>query len=104
MADQEGRTIVVHTGFSGGQMVLAALGGAIAGAVAGLLLAPRAGAETRAGWQGMADLAKERMARLPDAIREAGAAAVVAFDEAKAKGAHPAPRARTRPVRDDREA
>ena len=101
MPDHE-RSIVVHTGFSGGQMVLAALGGAIAGAVAGLLLAPRAGAETRARWQGLTDLAKEGMARLPDAIREAGAAAVVAFDEAKAKGAHPQPRARTRRAQDGR--
>ncbi len=93
-----GRTIVVQTGYSGAQMMLAVLGGAMAGAAAGLLLAPRSGAETRAFWHNLTDQAREGMARFPDAIREAGAAAVEAFDEATANGgpAAVAPRARPR--------
>jgi gas vesicle protein len=91
-----GRTILVQTGFSGGQMMFAVLGGAVAGAVAGLLLAPRSGAETRAWWHNLADQAKEGMARLPDALREASAAAVEAFDDASANGSPAAPGERTR--------
>src|SRR3954452_9416534 len=68
-----GRTITVQTGFSGGQMMFAVLGGAVLGAVAGLLLAPRSGAETRAFWRGLSDEARARMAGLPDALREASA-------------------------------
>jgi gas vesicle protein len=97
-----GRTILVQTGFSGGQMMFAVLGGAVAGAVAGLLLAPRSGAETRAWWHNLADQAKEGMARLPDALREAGAAAVEAFDDARANGspaAAPGQRTRSTPPR-----
>jgi hypothetical protein len=92
-----GRTITVQTGFSGGQMMFAILGGAVAGTVAGLLLAPRSGAETRAWWRSLSDQAKERMAGLPEALHEASAAALEAFDEATANGGPPQPRARSTP-------
>lgn len=91
-----GRRIVVQTGFSAGQMMFAVLGGALAGGVAGLLLAPRPGAETRAFWHKLIDQAKDGMARLPNALREASTAAVEAFDEASANGSRPAPGRRTR--------
>jgi hypothetical protein len=92
-----GRTITVQTGFSGGQLIFAILGGALAGTVAGLLLAPRSGAETRAWWRGLSGQAKERMAGLPEALRQAGAAAVEAFDEATANGVPLQPRPRSTP-------
>jgi gas vesicle protein len=82
----QGRTILVQTGFSGGQMMFAVLGGALAGAVAGLLLAPRSGAETRAWWHNLTDQAKEALTRFPEALREASAAAVEAFDDATVNG------------------
>jgi gas vesicle protein len=90
MPDHECKTIhgriLVQTGFSGGQMVFAVLGGALAGAVAGLFLAPRSGADTRAWWHNLTDQAKEGLTRFPEALREASAAAVEAFDDATANG------------------
>ena len=80
MTGQDDKTVVVkRDGFRGGQMVLAFVGGAVAGAVAGILLAPRSGAETRAKMRDLAERAKDKVAHIPNAIHEASAAAKEAF-------------------------
>ena len=88
MTERDGSTVLVkRDGFGGGQLLLAFVGGAVAGAIAGLLLAPRSGAETRTKMRDLADLAKDKVARLPKVIHEASAAAKEAFDNGKGRPA-----------------
>ncbi len=77
----------IRVGYSFGQMLLALLGGAAAGATVAFLTAPRAGAETRARLRSMADDAKGVATRVPLALRDATEAAQRAFSETIAEGA-----------------
>ncbi|BDG04761.1 hypothetical protein AMOR_37570 [Anaeromyxobacter oryzae] len=60
-------------------MFLAFVGGALVGGAAAVLFAPRAGAETRRRLTGAVDDSREAASRMPQAIREATAAAKAAF-------------------------
>lgn len=71
-----------RNGMSGLQMLAAFLGGALAGTVATMLLAPRSGTETRRRIADAANRSKEKMERLGTAAREATTAARTAFTEA----------------------
>jgi len=70
------------TGSNAGGIFLAFLGGAVAGTVAALLLAPRSGAETRAGMGEAVGQAGDKVRRARLAAREAATAARDAFTEA----------------------
>ena len=60
------------TGKTGtGKIVLAALGGAVAGATVALLVAPKSGKETRAQLSGYVDDARKAVARVPTALKSA---------------------------------
>lgn len=69
-----------------GQMFLAMLGGAAAGAAAVYLTAPRSGAETRRRLQEAADDARDTVERVPLALRRATEAARDAFNESLKNG------------------
>lgn len=75
-------TAPVRIGFSGGQLLLAALGGAAAGAAIALLAAPRSGAETRAQINDVMKNGKEKARSFPNAAKVAGVAARDAFVDA----------------------
>jgi gas vesicle protein len=79
-------------GHGTGTVVLAALGGAAVGAAVALLLAPRSGRETRRQIAGYVDTAKDTLARVPEALKQASHAAREALDEGPAEAAHPAAR------------
>ncbi|QQR91006.1 MAG: YtxH domain-containing protein [Myxococcales bacterium] len=64
---------------SGASILLAFLGGAAIGASAGLLLAPRAGKETRKRMGEAAQRSRSRVEQVPKAIGEASHAAKAAF-------------------------
>ena len=68
-------------GYSGGQLLLAFLGGAASGAAVALLTAPRSGAETRQLIGGAASSGKDAVKRIPEAGRSAASAAKEAFSE-----------------------
>jgi gas vesicle protein len=68
-------------GFSGGQVMLAFVGGAVAGAVVALLTAPQSGAKTRADIRHRAVNTYDEAARMPRALQGAVVAAKDAFDE-----------------------
>ena len=68
-----------QSGSSGLTMILTFLGGAVVGGVAAMLLAPRTGADTRKRLAGVASDTRELAARVPQAVREASAAAQEAF-------------------------
>ena len=70
-----------HGGFTGTQMLWALLGGVAAGAALMYFNAPRSGAQSRARLQSVADGAKDKVARTPQALREAAQAAGRAFTE-----------------------
>lgn len=91
MAEQQDYKVIVvrKDRLGGGQLLLAFVGGALAGAVAGVLLAPRSGKDTRAKMRGLAEDAKEKMAHLPRVIQEVGAAAREAFDQGMEHKASP---------------
>ena len=92
--------VIVRTGFSGGQLFLAMLGGAAAGAAIAYLTAPQAGAKTRAqisdalrdGRDSIKDSLKDgrealregrdRARQIPGAVKVAGVAARDAFVDA----------------------
>jgi gas vesicle protein len=93
MSEQNGQS-----GFSGTQMLLAVLGGAVAGAAVGYLTAPKSGRETRAQLKGMAIDARDQITgvvkdgaetarQLPGAVKVAGNAARSAFVEKMREGA-----------------
>lgn len=65
-----------------GQLLVAMLGGAAAGALAVYFTAPRSGAETRRRIQAVADDTRETVERVPAALRKATEAARDAFNEA----------------------
>ena len=69
-----------RAGFGG--VLLAFLTGALAGTVATMLLTPRSGPQTRRKIAEMAETGKDRMNRVPVAMREARNAAVTAFADA----------------------
>ncbi len=58
-------------GFGGLGVALAFIGGATAGAIAAILLAPKSGKETRTELREFASHGAEQMGRLPAAIKEA---------------------------------
>lgn len=82
-----------HTGFAGSTVVLAALGGAVAGAAVALLTTPKTGREMRAQIRETAREAsdtvvdavkdgKEKARQFPGAVKVAGTAARNAFVDA----------------------
>ena len=89
MIEHQGSEVLVkREGFGGGPLLLAFVGGAVAGAIAGWLLAPRSGADTRAKVRGLAERAKDKVTRIPKVIHEAGAAAKQAFDNGMEQESH----------------
>lgn len=77
-----------NTGFSGGQILMAFLGGAAAGAVVALLTAPQSGAKTREQLRDRALASADSATRFPKAIQGAVGAARDAFGESLAKSVH----------------
>ena len=71
-----------RSGFGVGGVMLAFLGGALAGTAAALLLAPRAGSETRARIGDAVGHTGDRVRRARLAATEAASAAREAFSEA----------------------
>ena len=71
-----------HSGFHAGHVLLALMGGAIAGAGVAYLTAPASGAETRQRMRVMAHDTNVAAHHLPDAVRRATEAARDAFVEA----------------------
>jgi gas vesicle protein len=69
------------SGFSGGQIMLAFVGGAMAGAVVALLTAPQSGAQTRADIKRRAVSTYDDAARMPRALQGAVVAAKDAFND-----------------------
>jgi gas vesicle protein len=78
-------TMNENPGFSGGQMLLAFLGGAAAGAAVALLTAPQSGAKTRALIRDKALAAGDTATAMPKALQGAVAAARDAFAESLAR-------------------
>ena len=76
MSDNNG-----NGGFSGGQILLAFLGGALAGAAFAYFNAPRPGQESREKLKERADEVRETTQRVPQALRDAALAAREAFTE-----------------------
>jgi len=72
-------------GSGAGSVFLAFLTGAALGGVVALLLAPRSGQETRRRLVDMTDDAKEKLGKVPVAVREAEKAAVSAFNDTMKK-------------------
>lgn len=68
-----------------GSVLLAFLTGAALGGVVALLLAPRSGPETRRRLVELSDEAKEKLGKVPVAVREAEKAAVSAFNDTMKK-------------------
>lgn len=64
-----------RVGYSGFGVFLAFLGGAVAGAAVALLVAPSSGEETREKLLSMANDGKERVTRVPQALKSAYAQA-----------------------------
>jgi gas vesicle protein len=60
--------------FGAGHVVLAAFGGALVGAAITILVAPKSGPDTRRQLGGYLDTAKDKVTRVPDALRNAGQA------------------------------
>lgn len=72
----------IRTGHGMGRMFLAFLGGTVVGGVAALLFAPKSGEQTRKRIVQIAEDGKEKVERVPVAVREAGHAATAAFEKA----------------------
>ena len=66
-------------GFTGGQLLIAAAGGAVIGAVVALLLTPKTGAELRSKIKDLAATSKEKLSRVPKTFGDATDAARDAF-------------------------
>jgi gas vesicle protein len=75
-----------HGGVGAGGVILAFLAGAAIGGVAALLLAPRSGEQTRKRLMDFSDDAKEKLTRVPGALRDAEKAAVGSFSDTMKKG------------------
>jgi gas vesicle protein len=71
-----------HNGFHAGHVLLALLGGALAGAGVAYLTAPATGEETRHRMRSMAHDTNLAVHRMPDAVRRASEAARDAFVDA----------------------
>jgi len=65
-----------------GSIILAVLGGALVGATVALLVAPKSGRDTRRQLGGYYETAKDKVSRVPEALRSAGHAAKEAMAEA----------------------
>jgi gas vesicle protein len=76
---------VEYRGFSFGQVFIAALTGAAAGAAVAYFTAPAAGTESRRRIRAAVDETKNEVARVPEALRKATEAARDAFVETLAK-------------------
>ncbi len=74
--------------YSTGHIFLAALGGAVVGAAAALLLAPKSGRETRQQLNEYLDTAKEKVSRVPEALKSAGLAAKEVMTHEAASSKH----------------
>ncbi|HEU4385688.1 MAG TPA: YtxH domain-containing protein [Anaeromyxobacteraceae bacterium] len=72
----------VKAGRGVGSVFLAFLGGAVVGGLAALLLAPKSGEQTRKRIVQIAENGKEKVERVPMAVREASHAATEAFEKA----------------------
>lgn len=70
-----------RNGFGAGQLFLAFLGGAAAGAAVAILTAPRSGRDTRAQLGGYLQTGREKTLQLPQAVKAASVAARDAFTE-----------------------
>lgn len=73
-------------GVGAGTVLFAFLAGATVGGVVALLFAPDSGQKTRQKLLEMGDDTREKMARVPNAFREAEKAAVATFTETMKKG------------------
>lgn len=62
--------------YGASHIVLAVLGGAVAGATVALLFAPKTGKETRQQLGGYVNTTKEKVSRVPEALAAAGNAVV----------------------------
>ena len=71
-----------RVGYTGGHLMLAALGGAAVGAAVAILTAPKAGRETRAAIGDTFRNGKEKARHIPGAVKVAGVAAREAFVDA----------------------
>lgn len=71
-----------NQGFSGTHMMLAVLGGAVAGAAVAMLTTPKSGPEARARLNEVVNNGKHKARQLPNAAGIAGTAARNAFTEA----------------------
>jgi gas vesicle protein len=76
------KQIIEYRGFGFGQILLAALTGAAAGAAVAYLTAPASGEDSRRRLREAVDGTKENAVRLPIALRRATEAAREAFTEA----------------------
>ena len=73
---------IEYRGYGFGQMLMAVLSGALAGAAVAYFTAPRSGVETRQRLRSMSSDARETVGQLPGALRKATEAAKEAFTEA----------------------
>lgn len=73
---------IEYRGYGLGQMLMAMLSGAVAGAAVCYFTAPRSGAESRQQVRSMSNGARETVGHLPGALRKATEAAKEAFTEA----------------------
>ena len=71
-----------RAGYTGGQLFVAALGGAAVGAAVALLTAPKPGREVRAQIGDTLRNGKEKARHIPGAVKVAGVAAREAFVDA----------------------
>jgi gas vesicle protein len=76
---------IEYRGFSFGQVFIAALTGAAAGAAVAYFTAPAAGTESRRRIRTAVDETRDGVARVPEALRKATEAAREAFVETLAK-------------------
>ncbi|MEI7706060.1 MAG: YtxH domain-containing protein [Deltaproteobacteria bacterium] len=75
-----------NNGVGAGTVLFAFLAGAAVGGVVALLYAPQAGHKTREKFLDMGEDAREKMGRIPQAVRDAERAAVASFNETMKKG------------------
>jgi len=71
-----------HNGYTGFHLLMAFIGGAVAGTVTALLLAPQSGRETRGQISAKLQEGRDMTKRIPAAVKGAGGAAKEAFSKA----------------------